>query len=137
MHCFIIFGFVQLQPHEQTKFTAQPAICVFVGYNMYIKDIYYITKLGRIRISRNVTFLERVYYFASISIIPRFPYAYFKILMCLILRKAKPQTNQLIDQLKSNGYILLILWLFGITNKAMILVKSAYPLGCQKLLIGF
>lgn len=46
--------------------------CVFVGYRVIHKEyLYYDPKLRLVCISRNVTFRQHVYYFASISNTPK------------------------------------------------------------------
>ncbi|WVZ03036.1 hypothetical protein V8G54_023842, partial [Vigna mungo] len=79
-----IFGcacYVHLPPHERTKLTAQSVACAFLGYSPHQKGfLCYDPNLNRIRVSRNVIFLESVYFFANhhdsfsspISVLPLF-----------------------------------------------------------------
>ncbi|WVZ18935.1 hypothetical protein V8G54_006257 [Vigna mungo] len=79
-----IFGcacYVHLPPHERTKLTAQSVECAFLGYSPHQKGfLCYDPNLHRIRVSRNVIFLESVYFFANhhdsfsspISVLPLF-----------------------------------------------------------------
>ncbi|WVY98629.1 hypothetical protein V8G54_030780 [Vigna mungo] len=79
-----IFGcacYVHLPPHECTKLTAQSVECAFLGYSPHQKGfLCYDPNLNRTRVSRNVIFLESVYFFANhhdsfsspISVLPLF-----------------------------------------------------------------
>ena len=58
--------YVDHQPPECTKLTAQYAKCVFLGYSTHQKGfICYDPHLHRIRVSRNVIFQEDTYLFAT------------------------------------------------------------------------
>jgi len=79
-----IFGcvcYVHLTPQERTKLSAQSVECAFLGYSPHQKGfLCYDPNLGRIRVSRNVIFLENIYFFAShhdfvsspVSVLPLF-----------------------------------------------------------------
>ncbi|WVZ17516.1 hypothetical protein V8G54_010498 [Vigna mungo] len=64
-----IFGcacYVHIPPHERTKLTAQFVECAFLGYSPHQKGFLCDDpNLHRIRVSRNVIFLESVYFFAN------------------------------------------------------------------------
>ncbi|GKV30596.1 hypothetical protein SLEP1_g39391 [Rubroshorea leprosula] len=68
LHVFGCVCFVHLPPHERTKLSNQAAMCVFVGYGIDQKGfLCYDPKIGRIRISRHVVFLENLFYFDAIA----------------------------------------------------------------------
>ena len=57
--------YVHLPAHERTKLTTQSIQCAFLGYSVYQKGfLCYDPNLRRIRISRNVIFLENQYFFS-------------------------------------------------------------------------
>ncbi|GKV37327.1 hypothetical protein SLEP1_g45367 [Rubroshorea leprosula] len=68
LHVFGCVCFVHLPSHERTKLSNQAAMCVFVGYGIDQKGfLCYDPKIGRIRISRHVVFLENLFYFDVIA----------------------------------------------------------------------
>jgi hypothetical protein len=57
--------YVHLHAHKRTKLTAQSIQCVVLGYWVHHKGfLCYDPNLRRIRISRNVIFLENQYFFS-------------------------------------------------------------------------
>ncbi|CAL8994106.1 unnamed protein product [Prunus brigantina] len=73
--------YVHLPAHERTKLTAQSIQCAFLGYSVHQKGfLCYDPNLRRIRVSRNVIFLENQYFFPthqdpvspSFSVLPMF-----------------------------------------------------------------
>jgi len=73
--------YVHLPAHERTKLTTQSIQCAFLGYSVHHKGfLCYDPNLRRIRISRNVIFLENQYFFSmhqdpvppSFSVLPMF-----------------------------------------------------------------
>ncbi|WVZ03114.1 hypothetical protein V8G54_023920 [Vigna mungo] len=120
-----IFGcacYVHLPPHERTKLTTQSVECAFLGYSPHQKGfLCYDPNLHRIRVSRNVIFLESVYFFANhhdsfsspISVLPLFstssageilplnmtlhnPMGPFKILPWMLIQYKLQNQNQLL-----------------------------------------
>ncbi|WVZ07780.1 hypothetical protein V8G54_021126 [Vigna mungo] len=79
-----IFGcacYIHLPPHERTKLTTQSVKSAVLGYSPHQKGfLCYDPNLHRIRVSRNVIFLENVYFFTNhpnsfsspISVLPLF-----------------------------------------------------------------
>lgn len=75
--------YVHLPPHERTKLTAQSIRCAFLGYALHQKGfLCYDSNLRRIRVSRNVIFLENQYFFSthsdhspSFSVVPLFTHS--------------------------------------------------------------
>ncbi|BBG97094.1 transposable element gene [Prunus dulcis] len=73
--------YVHLPAHERTKLMAQSIQCAFLGYSVHQKGfLCYDPNLRRIRVSRNVIFLENQYFFPthhdpvspSFSVLPMF-----------------------------------------------------------------
>lgn len=67
--------YVHLPPHERTKLTAQSVRCAFLGYSVHQKGfLCYDSNLRRIRVSRNVIFIENQYFFSTHYDYPSSPF---------------------------------------------------------------
>lgn len=74
LHVFGCVCFPHLPPHERNKLSSQAAMCVFVGYSTIHKGyLCYDPGSRKVRISRNVVFLEHIPYFISIAKSPTTP----------------------------------------------------------------
>ena len=97
--------FVHLPPHERTKLTAQSIRCAFLGYAQHQKGfLCYDPNLRRIRVSRNVVFLENQAFFStyndhhapSLSIVPLFTNSSAEHLSTSVSSNSEPPSKPLL-----------------------------------------
>lgn len=80
LHTFGCVCFVHLPPHERHKLSAQSVKCAFMGYSTNHKGfVCYDSSSKRLRVSRNVVFLESQFFFptcdqsfSDVAILPSF-----------------------------------------------------------------